>query len=43
VRSFERRPRLGGLLGICRHGHEDREEIVDELTGAIERFTRSAG
>ena len=33
----------GCVLGTCRHGHEDREEIVDELSGAIERFTRSAG
>ena len=33
----------GCVLGTCRHGHDDQEEIVDELTGAIERFTRSAG
>ena len=33
----------GCVLGTCRHGHEDQEEILDELTGAIERFTRSAG
>ena len=33
----------GCVLGTCRHGHEDQEEIVDELSGAIERFTRSAG
>lgn len=31
------------VLGTCRHGHQDREEILDELTEAIERFTRSAG
>lgn len=33
----------GCVLGTCRHGHENQEEIVSELTGAIERFTRSAG
>jgi DNA-binding FrmR family transcriptional regulator len=33
----------GCVLGTCRHGHEDQEEIVEELTEAIERFTRSAG
>ena len=33
----------GCVLGTCRHGHGDPEEVVDELTGAIERFTRSAG
>jgi len=33
----------GCVLGTCRHGHEDREEILTELTGAIERFTRTAG
>ena len=31
------------VLGTCRHGHTDREEILNELTEAIERFTRSAG
>ncbi len=31
------------VLGTCRHGHADREEILDELTEAIERFTRSSG
>jgi DNA-binding FrmR family transcriptional regulator len=33
----------GCVLGTCRHGHDNQEEIVTELTGAIERFTRSAG
>ena len=33
----------GCVLGTCHHGHEDREEILAELTEAIERFTRSAG
>ena len=33
----------GCVLGTCRHGHDDPEEVLDELTGAIERFTRSAG
>jgi len=33
----------GCVLGTCRHGHADQEEIVEELTEAIERFTRSAG
>jgi len=32
----------GCVLGTCRHGHDDQEEILTELTGAIERFTRSA-
>ena len=33
----------GCVLGTCQHGHEDREEVLAELTEAIERFTRSAG
>ena len=33
----------GCVVGTCHHGHTDREEILDELTGAIERFTRSVG
>lgn len=32
----------GCVFGTCRHGHEDQEALVDELTEAIERFTRSA-
>lgn len=32
----------GCVLGTCRHGHEDQEDVVTELTSAIERFTRSA-
>ncbi len=31
----------GCVLGTCRHGHENQEEMVSELTIAIERFTRS--
>ena len=33
----------GCVMGTCRHGHEDREEVVNELTEAIERFTRAVG
>jgi CsoR family transcriptional regulator, copper-sensing transcriptional repressor len=33
----------GCVLGTCRHGHQDNEEIVAELSNAIERFTRAAG
>ena len=33
----------GCVLGTCGHGHEDREEILEELTEAIERFTKSVG
>jgi DNA-binding FrmR family transcriptional regulator len=33
----------GCVLGTCRHGHENQEEILDELTEAIERFTKSVG
>ena len=32
----------GCVLGTCAHGHTDQEEILGELTEAIERFTRSA-
>jgi len=32
----------GCVLGTCRHGHENQEEVLNELTEAIERFTRSA-
>ena len=32
----------GCVLGTCEHGHADREDILEELTGAIERFTRTA-
>lgn len=32
----------GCVIGTCRHGHEDQEEILAELSEAIERFTRSA-
>jgi CsoR family transcriptional regulator, copper-sensing transcriptional repressor len=33
----------GCVVGTCRHGHQDQEEVLAELTGAIERFTRSVG
>ena len=32
----------GCVLGTCRHDHRDQEAMLEELTGAIERFTRSA-
>jgi len=31
------------VMGLCRHGHENQEEILAELTQAIDRFTRAAG
>lgn len=31
----------GCVLGTCNHDHQDREELVSELTEAIERFTRN--
>lgn len=35
----------GCVLGTCDHGHDpnDREELLEELSEAIARFTRSAG
>jgi DNA-binding FrmR family transcriptional regulator len=33
----------GCVLGTCEHGHADREEILEELSEAIERFTRAVG
>lgn len=33
----------GCVVGTCRHGHHDEEELLSELSGAIERFTRSVG
>ena len=33
----------GCVVGTCRHGHADQEEVLAELTTAIERFTRSVG
>ena len=33
----------GCVMGTCRHGHEDREEVLNELTEAIGRFTRVVG
>ena len=32
----------GCILGTCSHGHEDQEEMLAELSSAIERFTRTA-
>jgi CsoR family transcriptional regulator, copper-sensing transcriptional repressor len=32
----------GCVLGTCRHGHHDQEAMLDELTEAIERFSRTA-
>ena len=32
----------GCVLGTCRHGHENKDEMLAELTEAIERFTRTA-
>jgi DNA-binding FrmR family transcriptional regulator len=32
----------GCVMGTCHHDHEDREEVLAELTEAIERFTRTA-
>lgn len=31
----------GCVMGTCSHQHNDREELVTELTEAIERFTRN--
>lgn len=33
----------GCLLGTCEHDHAGREELLNELTEAIERFTRVVG
>lgn len=33
----------GCVLGTCRHGHEDAEEVLAESMAAIKRFTRTAG
>lgn len=32
----------GCVLGTCDHGHTDKEEMLTELTAAIERFSRTA-
>lgn len=32
----------GCVLGTCAHGHTNQEEMLSELSEAIERFTRSA-
>jgi DNA-binding FrmR family transcriptional regulator len=31
----------GCVMGTCGHDHQDREELLSELTEAIERFTRN--
>ncbi len=33
----------GCVMGTCRHGHHDQEEMLTELTQAIERLTRAVG
>ena len=33
----------GCVLGTCHHDHHDQEAMLDELTEAIERFSRSVG
>jgi hypothetical protein len=33
----------GCVMGTCRHGHDNEEELLSELSGAIERLTRSFG
>jgi CsoR family transcriptional regulator, copper-sensing transcriptional repressor len=33
----------GCVVGTCAHGHDDQEAMLTELTGAIERFTRTVG
>lgn len=32
----------GCVLGTCEHDHTDKEEMLTELTAAIERFSRTA-
>lgn len=32
----------GCVMGTCKHGHTDQEEMLTELTAAIERFSRTA-
>jgi DNA-binding FrmR family transcriptional regulator len=33
----------GCVVGTCRHGHENKDEMVTELMQAIERFTKNVG
>ena len=33
----------GCVMGTCSHDHDDQEEMLAELSQAIERFTRTAG
>ncbi len=32
----------GCVMGSCRHGHHDQQELLDELSSAIERFVKAA-
>jgi len=32
----------GCVMGSCRHGHHDQQELLDELSEAIERFVKAA-
>lgn len=32
----------GCVVGTCRHGHHDQQDMLDELSTAIERFVKSA-
>ena len=33
----------GCVVGTCRHGHTDQDEVLAELIGAIDRFGRTVG
>jgi DNA-binding FrmR family transcriptional regulator len=33
----------GCVVGTCRHDHHDQEEMLDELSTAIERFAKAGG
>lgn len=33
----------GCVMGSCRHGHHDQQELLDELSTAIERFVKANG
>jgi DNA-binding FrmR family transcriptional regulator len=32
----------GCVMGSCRHGHHDQQELLEELSAAIERFVKAA-
>lgn len=32
----------GCVMGRCHHGHDDQQELLDELSEAIERFVKAA-